>query len=88
MEDSHVLHTIVKIERENTPSKMGKNNVWAMLPILHGEVVYRNIEQKLIEYRIRDAMKHGDTRRLVIATADKENSNGRTTDAQAKNNVP
>jgi hypothetical protein len=73
MEEDHLIHTAIKIERDGFPAKMGQNietkNLFAhMLRVIDK----RDLMKKFLRLRIKDAKECGDTRRLIIAVAEKE----------------
>lgn len=77
MGDLHIMHTIVKIERDGMPQKIGKNKALQMYPNLVREIDYRGLNYILDEYRIKDAKKEGDVRRLVKSVKIKEERNAK-----------
>jgi len=85
-EDSHLLHTIVKMERDKKPT-IGSNLVSTWYPKLLMQVRIRNIGNLLTLYCIKDAKKHNDTRRLVAAIAEGE-KNGWTSHAETSGEHP
>lgn len=76
--DITVIHDVVAMERNDN------YGIWHRLLIK--EIERRGLQKELKQYRIQDAYKHGDVRRLTKAVAEGESN--ANSDLKTKGDLP